>query len=183
MTDLPRWTTHVRDPESPWLPRVRLLAERVWPGAVVIDVGAGTQALRRLLDPTCLYIPVDCVPGAVVRYDFNGVALAPDLAADVAVVSGMFEYVNDPMRALTTIHRWAPRILMSYATYDGGGLEGRVASGFLNHLTIDDLAALVNRLGMSCEPVGEWQGQALLDLRRMPAKAWATVSDDRVRHG
>jgi hypothetical protein len=166
MTDIPRWTEIARQPESPWLPRLRLLAEHVAPGEVVIDVGAGGRSLRTLIDPSCLYIPVDCVPGSPVYYDFNEYDPTPRLSGNVAVLSGFLEYTQNPRSALLTILRWAPRVLMSYAPSIGDDLLSRKRSGWVNHFSIERLEECLARVGNQHRLIGEWEGQVMYEVKR-----------------
>jgi hypothetical protein len=166
MTDIPRWTALAHQPTSPWLPRLRLLAEHVAPGEIVIDVGAGGRSLRSLIDPSCLYIPVDCVPGSPVFYDFNEYDPTPRLSGNVAVMSGVLEYTNNPSSALVTVLRWAPRVLLSYAPSIGDDVQARKRSGWVNHFSAEKLEQCVSSISSSHRALGVWEDQILYEARR-----------------
>jgi hypothetical protein len=165
MTDLARWTDLAARPESPWSERLALLAARVPERATVIDVGAGSRALRGMIPESCLYLPVDCVGQGIV-YDFNGPEIAPRLRGDVVAMSGFLEYVDRPEVALTHAREWAPWLLLSYAPSDGHDVEARAASGWVNDLSREALLALLDRVGFGAEVFGEWRGQVLIEARR-----------------
>lgn len=166
MTDITRWSALSSQPVSPWLPRLRLLAEHIAPGEVVIDVGAGGRSLRSLIDPSCLYIPVDCVPGSPVFYDFNEYDPVPRLSGNVAVLSGFLEYTNNPRSALITVARWAPRVLLSYAPSIGDDIPARKRSGWVNHFSAERLERCVASISSSHRLIGAWEDQILYEARR-----------------
>lgn len=166
MTDIPRWTDLARQPESPWMPRLRLLAEHVAPGEVVIDVGAGGRSLRALIDQSCLYIPVDCVPGSPIYYDFNEYDPTPRLTGNVAVMSGFLEYANNPRSAIITVLRWAPRLLLSYAPSIGDDVPQRKRNGWMNHFTAERLESCLASITTQHRILGAWEGQIMYEVKR-----------------
>ena len=97
-TDRRRWA----DPDSlyaSWEPRNKQVAALVPKNSRVIEFGAGKRVLERYLDPSCTYVPSDVVdrgPGTILC-DLNQRPL-PALGSDVydvAVLSGVLEYVRD----------------------------------------------------------------------------------------
>lgn len=166
MTNFVRWSEIARQPESPWMPRIRLLAEHVAPGEVVIDVGAGGRGLRTLIDPSCLYIPVDCVPGSPVFYDFNEYDPTPRVTGNVAVMSGFLEYTNNPRSAIITVLRWAPRLLLSYAPSVGDDVQSRKRNGWMNHFTAERLESCLASVAAHHRILGTWEGQIMYEVKR-----------------
>lgn len=166
MTNFVRWSEIARQPESPWMPRIRLLAEHVAPGEVVIDVGAGGRGLRTLIDPSCLYIPVDCVRGSPIVFDFNEYDPTPQLNGNVAVMAGFLEYTNNPRSAILTVLRWAPRIVLSYAPSIGDDVDARKKSGWVNHFTSERLHQCLSTVAGRVRQLGEWDGQVIYEIHR-----------------
>lgn len=165
MTNIPRWIELAESAESPWNPRLRTLAERIAPGETVVDVGAGGRWLRDFLEPSSLYLPVDCIPYSPIRFDFNAEELPPRLTGDVAVMSGVLEYIENPVRALSIVQMWCKRILLSYAIQPADHAP-RIAAGWVNHLTEGDLISAFERVGLTWRSIGSWDRQSLWELRR-----------------
>lgn len=77
-----------------------MIARYIDPGSRVLDLGAGSSALRGVLPEKCEYQPCDIVGGPeVLRCDLNR-GLWPQVTKiyDVAVVSGVLEYIRNESR-------------------------------------------------------------------------------------
>lgn len=99
-----------------WPERSEAIARLVPAGASVIDIGAGAQGLRRHLDPSCRYTPADLYPRTpeTLILDLNG-GPWPRGRWDVAVLSGVLEYANDPAQVLRRLHALTPVAIVTYA--------------------------------------------------------------------
>ncbi|WP_298068264.1 polysaccharide pyruvyl transferase family protein [uncultured Mailhella sp.] len=87
----------------------------------VIDVGAGSMFLGRLLNPEVRYYPVDyerhCDETLVC--DLNAYQF-PDIKADAAVLAGILEYLNDIDWLFDTLAERVSMIVLSYKGKEGG---------------------------------------------------------------
>src|ERR1044071_1990175 len=97
-SDYNRWS-NTENLESWWGARTEKIVGFIRPGARVVEFGAGSRHLEKLLDKSCVYFASDLVnrgSGTIVC-DLNKRPL-PDLtelSADVAVFSGVLEYIRD----------------------------------------------------------------------------------------
>jgi hypothetical protein len=165
-TDYDRWEKNATA-TPPWDERNIILARHIPAGNSVLDLGAGAQTLRKLL-PQCTYVPCDLVqstPDCIVC-DFNKDIYPPaDLRFDIVVGSGVMEYLREPLVFLTKIKTYAPLILLSYQpltkTFDK---MARLKWGFVNHLTLPELEALLTKAGYRFAQIGAWEGQLIFRL-------------------
>ncbi|HJP82441.1 MAG TPA: hypothetical protein VJ835_02955 [Fimbriimonadaceae bacterium] len=163
-TDLDRWAKD-SSYEDFWRERNEIIAAAILPGTRVLEFGAGLQSLRGLLDPTCKYQPTDLVartPDCLIC-DLN-VRPFPDLPdAEVAVLSGVLEYVHEPVEALRFIGRLAPTLICSYATVkNGADTSDRHKNGFFNHFSEDEFLQTLQCAGYSPQKVQPWGDQIIV---------------------
>ncbi|MBN8487327.1 MAG: hypothetical protein J0M20_06335 [Burkholderiales bacterium] len=165
--NLARWTS-IADESRKWRGRYRILAGHVAPGSAVIEFGCGDMALRDMLPPGCHYQPSDIVARSAdsLVIDLDG-ELPSQLPRhyEVAVLSGVLEYVRDPAHALRWATSVADQVLFSYATLeDFPDLDKRHRIyGWFNHLNHLQVLALE---GLQVETIGRWHRQNLYRARR-----------------
>lgn len=162
ITDHHRWTQNAKQTPT-WDKRVELIASLILPGASVLDVGAGAMTLKRYLAPGTLYTPLDAVPSSdeTIIVDFNAHTI-PHLNTkyDVAVCSGVMEYILPIDVFLDTISKWAHSIILTYAVTDlNCDMDRRKRCGWLNHLSSDDLHNLFDRHGLKIKSHILWEKQ------------------------
>ena len=164
--DLARWTDATRYDD--WEERSRLIAQRIRPGAKVIEFGAGNRLLERHLDPSCTYVPSDLVsrgPGTIV-FNLNKRPL-PDLTScrfDIAVFAGVLEYVSDLRSFTRWLAKQVPVVIASYevAHAEGGALRrlresvSRLGAGWVNSYSERQLIALFTRAGLPLKEAVVW---------------------------
>ena len=87
----------------------------------VIDVGAGSMFLGRLLNPEVRYYPVDYERHSdeTLVCDLNAYQF-PDIKADAAVLAGILEYSNDVDWLFDTLAERVSMIVLSYKGKEGG---------------------------------------------------------------
>lgn len=168
LADQSLWQLNAR--ETPrWDSRNVALAKHIAPGSAVLDLGAGAQTLRDHLPSDCVYQPCDLVesPG-VLRCDFNaGIWPRLDRHYDVAVVSGVIEYVHEPRPFLERLPATADCVLLTHLLL--GEEEPPVRSPtWPTRLTQRELEGILDELGHSWERVGDSGPHAVyaLDGRR-----------------
>jgi len=168
-TDYGRWTKTARE-EPIWNQRNELIASIVPAGASVLDVGAGNMTIRSLIDDSCTYQPVDCIRAAdeTIIADFNkGLIPSFDEPFDIAICSGVMEYLNDPAGFLRIVMGWADEIILSYAITDiEGDIQHRRKQGWFNDLSYMDLFRLFAKQGLFSRHAGESYGQVVFILKR-----------------
>lgn len=158
-TDRGRWVD-TNDPGYQTADRNRLIAAFVPDGSSVLDLGAGTQQLRRFLPPGCEYQPCDLVEREnVLGCDFNA-GRFPDVRQryDVLVVSGVLEFVRDPEGFLGRLPSFGDTLLLSYRIRPTGvTVRERLVSGYLSHLTQEELEDMLDRLEYRWERAGVYE--------------------------
>ena len=171
VTDYERWSRN--DSFHPnWDERTRLMAKHIIPGSSVVEFGAGAQAIRAVLPAGCCYLPSDLVarsPDTLVC-DLN--SRYPDLTdlperTDVAVFSGVLEYIND----LQGLFDWLPtrfdRVVFSYATLEHTpSLIARRSNGWVNDYRQDQITEIVEQAGLHGKAVERWRGHIIFVVER-----------------
>lgn len=158
-TDRERW----KDPDDPGYQteeRNQMIAGMIPSGSSVLDLGAGIQQLRRFLPVGCEYQPCDLDGGPeVLRCDFNaGRYPAVTHRYDVVVSSGLLEFVKEPEVFLAHLPTLGDLLLLSYRVRPPGEpMWRRLQSGYMSHLTLDDLDAMLDRLGFDWERVAVYE--------------------------
>lgn len=145
-----------------WEPRTRLLASLVPAGSSVLEFGAGRMTLAQFLPEGCRYTPSDIVergPGTIVC-DLN----APDLpdfpSHDVAVFSGVLEYVNDVPRLIAHLTPVIGVFILSYAILETHTNRiNRRASGWVNDYDSSSLEGIFRQNGYHPDHVEMWRSQ------------------------
>jgi hypothetical protein len=147
-------------PAPGWEARSAVIAGHIAPGSSVLDLGAGTAPLRELVE-TDRYVPADRaswrVHGDGLRTTWwdPDVGVWPDFGErfDVAVLSGVAEYLEDLDDVLARLPALSDRLIITYST--------RGPLGF------DALHAMLDRRTRSWEQVAVWQAHRIFaaDLR------------------
>ena len=171
-TDRKRWADS-RNLYASWESRNKQLAALVPNNSRVIEFGAGKRILERYLDPSCTYVPSDVIdrgPGTIVC-DLNQRPL-PDLGPnvyDVAVFSGVLEYVRDVPSVLDWLAKYVAVCALTYAPakakgYSPGSLVetvGRLRHGWMNNYREEELRSLFCERGFELVQDQDWEGQRL----------------------
>jgi hypothetical protein len=135
------------------------MAQFIPRGSRVVEFGAGPCALEQFLPPDCVYIPTDIVarrPGMRL-IDLNQRPLADlsELHPTVAVLAGVFEYLND----VPHVARWlAQHFDVCIASYEAvvsapGTLDRvrerkhRVGMGWINDYPESEFVSVLERAG------------------------------------
>lgn len=157
--DRRRWA-RVAHSEPVWDVRNRRIAELVGQVTSVIDIGSGAQTLKRYLPEGTCYQPCDVVKSSddVLLCNFNaGQYPAVTEVYDVAVCSGVVEYVRKVEPFVDTVVGYARRIILTYAPMDPGDNRlKRLGRGWVNHLRQHELEALFDRLGLAWSIIDTW---------------------------
>lgn len=164
-SDLGRW----KNPESlsaKWDSRTARMGALVAAGDSVLEFGAGRMVLRNHIPQSCSYTPSDIVdrgPGTVVC-DLNGPlpCFAPH---DVAVFSGVLEYVNNVPRLIEHLAGAVNAVVASYAIVESNQ-DDRRSHGWVNDFTSEQLLQIFARAGFSCDHEETWNTQKIFRFVR-----------------
>ena len=151
-TNVRRWKKVAREKEPLWDERNRIIATFIPEASSVVDLGAGAQTLKRYLKSGCEYQPCDIVKSSpdMIVCDFNS-GIYPSLSRryDYVVCSGVFEYIRRPSEFLSGIRQYGKRVILSYnPAGQGVATFERLANGWVNHLTSQQLEALFATNGL-----------------------------------
>jgi hypothetical protein len=145
--NLPLWSSASEFDEA-WKARIALMARYVDRPGAVADFGCGPMWLEEFLPPGNTYVPIDYIPrdDRTIVLDLNADPL-PDLHAQVAVMSGVLEYVRDLEPLVSQLEQQGfTRLIVSYNTVDRvPRLIVRKAFNWVSHLHLDELLTLFYR--------------------------------------
>src|SRR3954451_3959394 len=171
MRERERWRT--RAGEWPrWDERNRILAAYIPPGSAVVDLGSGAQTLREHLPAGGSYQPCDLVagPAPVIPCDLEaGRWRELPRRYDVAVCSGVLEYMSDVGAVLAGLGDVAPRALVTYSDRrPGQRIETLRRHGWKSFLTLGRLRAALDASGAAWRFLTEWHGHVIAVLDFAP---------------
>lgn len=167
-SDYNRWTPQDSLSQS-WDLRTQQIAGLIDPGTRLIEFGAGRLVLKNFLPQDCIYTPSDLVDrghGTIVC-DLNAEQL-PDLPSyDIAVFSGVLEYVNDVPRLLLHLSKHVDGIIASYADVDLNK-RNRRKKGWVNDYTSSEFIELFAHAGFQCAQMEQWKTQLIYKFSKKP---------------
>lgn len=153
-TDFDRWSD-AEALELAWDQRAEVAAGFVPAGSRVLDIGCGRMALSRFLPNTCVYQPCDLVArdSRTVVCDLNAGQFPSSHAAqtDVIVMLGVLEYVADLEALFTHLRHAKCDLVVSYCVSDLTSDIDRASLGWINHLSLMELAVLFDKFGFRVE--------------------------------
>jgi hypothetical protein len=188
-SDYKRWT-NPDNLETWWDSRSEKLAQLIPRNTRVIEFGAGRRQLEGLLNQDCRYIPSDLVdrgPGTIV-FDLNRRPL-PDLRyvkADVAVFSGVLEYVRDLQSLVEWLSNQVSFCVVSYAYVhtDRRIVRNvrdhfkRIYYGYMNNYTEKEFLKLFDMYGFLCKARDTWNEQRIFAFVNEGRKCFGYASKD-----
>jgi FkbM family methyltransferase len=128
--------------------RAAAASQHVLPGSRVLDLGAGSMALKALLPPGCRYTPADLLARSA---DCQVVDLNqrhfPRGAYDCVVLLEVLEYLHDAPWLLQRCRQAAPRLIFTYHVRGPESVEDRRQRGWFSDLDADELCALLGKAG------------------------------------
>lgn len=158
-TDIQRWS-HASSFDSTWDRRTQLMARFIHSDDRVAEFGAGMQALRDALPQGCFYQPFDLVARTSDTRvcDLNQGFPENIGSFNVAVFSGVFEYLRDLGATFHWLGANFERVVFSYAVSDrlASPLQ-RNQHGWVNNLSRNEVIELAGAQGFSCRVVGTWR--------------------------
>ncbi|MEY4487728.1 MAG: hypothetical protein RIQ79_236 [Verrucomicrobiota bacterium] len=162
-SDVSRWSQD-ESLHPNWDERTRMLGRGIRERESVIEFGAGKMALKAALPKGCKYLGTDIVsrePGMLV-VDLNQLPL-PDLGThDVAIFSGVFEYLNDVPAVIAAVKPLVGRIATSYTVLENKPeLIRRRGNGCVNDFTREQFVALFTAAGFKLVSTDTWREQVL----------------------
>lgn len=166
-TDVARWS----DPSSlrsEWDQRTRLIADQIPDESAVIEFGAARLVLPQYLGPRCTYQPVDIVSRSAdtLVLDLNGPLPALGQRYDVAVFSGVLEYVLDIDKVFGWLPDVASRVVFSYAVTDFlSDPVTRRRNGWVNSRSDAEVRRMIHRSGLECLSTHRWHEQIIYSCR------------------
>jgi hypothetical protein len=160
-SDYQRWSNE-KQLSPNWNARTERIATLIEPGASVIEFGAGRMVLKRLLPENCAYTPSDLVDrgNGTIVCDLNSYALPPFPPHDVAVLSGVLDYVNNVPRLVSHLSNYAGVVIASYAVTEFHK-KNRRRHGWVNDFSSADILQIFESAGFSCDYSEVWRRQII----------------------
>ena len=162
-SDLKRWGRREALFEG-WDGRTERIASLVAPGASVIEFGAGRMVIRDSLPEGSKdkYTPSDIVdrgPGTLIC-DLNADVLPNFGRHDVAIFSGVLEYVNNVPRLISCLRKHTDQIIASYAVMESNKRRRR-ARGWVNDFDAENFLKIFGNAGYTCNHSEMWGSQMI----------------------
>lgn len=151
-----------------------LVSRNLKPDAVLLDLGCGTAAMRKLLPAGCSHLPADLVrrsPLFAAADFYRGEPPPANEATHIAAL-GVLEYADDLPRLLETLRSYNRPVFVSYyAEDDTAGLDRR-GLGWKNGMTRNELMRAFIAAGFQPQAKFAFDGmQSLFRLIPRPAMA------------
>lgn len=141
-TDKALWAQVAGSSEQRWDARAQIIAHFIRLGDSVLDLGTGDQKLAKYLPPSSTYAAVDCVdtlPGTFV-VDFNTEFRLPEVASNVVVCAGLFEYIVDLEGFMTRLAAACDQKTILFTYHYGRAKSNTATYRKLNHIQDADMA-------------------------------------------
>jgi hypothetical protein len=149
---------------SQWDSRTEQMSLFIPRGMSVLEFGAGRMILKHYLEPGTKYTPSDLVDRGNGTFvcDLNAKKLPVFPVHDVAVFSGVLEYVYNVPRLIHHLYPTVNTIVASYASKDNfpDKME-RIQSGWVNGYTVKELYHIFEKAGFHCDKTETWQSQII----------------------
>lgn len=169
-SDYRRWSDS-HSLSSNWDSRTLLISKFIPEDSTVLEFGAGNMYLRDQLPPNCTYIPSDLVPRHKHTFvcDLNKKNLPSLPRHDVAIFSGVLEYVNDVPRLINILARSNALIIASYAITDNAPNDRR-RHGWVNDYSHDSFVAIFVEAGYYLSDIKTWKTQEIYQFKKKEPK-------------
>lgn len=165
-SDYKRWETD-RALSPKWDSRTEQIAKLIGTESSVIEFGAGRLVLKRFLPDCCTYTPSDLVDrgeGTIIC-DLNSDVLPQLEAFDVAVFSGVLEYINNVPRLIGHLSNHVDSIVASYAVTDAKKINRR-GQGWVNDYSSKQFVEVFENSGFQCEHTEKWKSQFIFRFKK-----------------
>jgi hypothetical protein len=165
-SDVARWEKNDQLRED-WDERTLILGRFIDPNSTVIEFGAGNMILKETFKFK-KYTPTDivkrnefitvCDLNKEIHIDFRGY--------DVAVFSGVLEYVYDIDNVFRILSTNINQVVMSYCCSDLISLS-RDKNGWLSDYTKNELEEIFSKYRYEIMDYLEWRNQSLFNLKKL----------------
>jgi hypothetical protein len=154
-SDTERWAK-LESLATQWDSRAAMAARYIPAGQRVLDIGAGTMALRSQLAAGCGYFPADIVSrGADCQVVDLNKGEFPAGQYDWITFLGVLEYIHDPVPVLVRARAAASNAIITYCTMSNGDLQVRRGMGWVNDYARPEFEALLGAAGWSVREAAE----------------------------
>lgn len=166
-SDFGRWSPE--ESLSPdWDSRTIQIATLVENGCSVLEFGAGRKVIKDHLPKSCSYTPSDLVDrgdGTIVC-DLNGPSLPQFPECDLAIFSGVLEYVNDLSRLVSHLEKSFRGVIASYAIMELNG-GNRRKHGWVNDYSSEEFVDLFISFGFEAVHREDWDSQRIFVFKKV----------------
>lgn len=165
-SDIERWEDKT-ELFTDWNERTAILGSFILPNSDIIEFGAGNMFLKTFLSNYKSYTPSDIIKRSdeTIFCDLNTEINIDFSKYQVAVFSGVLEYVYDINRVFEIISKDINQVVISYCCTDLVKLS-REKNGWLSDYTKRELEEIFTRHGFKIANYTEWRKQSLFNLIR-----------------
>lgn len=153
-----------------WEDRTEQIAQLIQPGSSVLEFGADRMLLKKYLPEGCVYTPSDIIDRGcnTIICDLNADNLPDFPYHDVAIFSGVLEYICDIDRLISHLSKIVPKIITSYAVNDYPRLEKdfRKIQGWVNDYSRSEFKNIFLENGFCCDKIVRWEMQEIFVFNR-----------------
>ena len=164
ISDLKRWGKS-ESLFQDWDERTKMMSAYIKPNANIIEFGAGSMFLKSSLKDSNSY-----TPAVIVKRDEETVVcdlnkpIDFDLSKyDVAIFSGVLEYVFDIDEVFKELNGTMEQVILSYACADIVS-QSRENNGWLSDYTKIELEIIFNKYNYKVKNYLEWRKQSIFNL-------------------
>lgn len=163
-SDIKRWQKN-SELYQDWDERTEILGSFILPNSNIIEFGAGNMFLKRHLNNYKTYTATDIVKRfeETIVYDLNNNATLDLSNYNVAVFSGVLEYVYDIDSIFSNLKKNCKQVVLSYCCSDLMSAS-RDKNGWLSDYTKEDLEEIFTKYGYKVNNYCEWKKQSIFNL-------------------
>ena len=166
-SDYIRWMNADKFPKS-WSIGSEAISKLIQPESRVVEFGAGSARLRELLPIGCTYLGTDIVKRTpdMVLCDLNASQLPQLGRFDVAVFSGVLEYVRDVPRVVDYLYGFVDAVIASYAVNVSSSNLSRMGRGWVNNYSRDEFIEVFEAGGFEAIQCIPFNGHVIFVFRK-----------------
>lgn len=167
MNNIARWSNLKESYDE----RMEFMARFVRPNSSVLDMGAGSLALKKYLPAGCRYQSCDAVSreATTIVCNFNKNEFPPVKHYDYVYCSGLLEYINDLPHFMRQLRRYSDDFIVSYvATRSKSKKRIRKREGldWVNHYNFIETVKIFLSNGYRVEKVMDFTSQKIFLLKK-----------------
>lgn len=178
MTNIARWSNLKESYDD----RIEYMAQFIKPDSSVLDLGAGSLALKNYLPAGCRYQSCDIVSreATTIVCNFNKNEFPPPKRYDYVFCSGLLEYINDLPGFMSQIRNYSDNFIVSYVATKSKGkkrIKKREGLDWVNHYNFIDIVKIFLGNGYRINQVTDFVSQKVFILKAVNKNKGVKMKD------